>query len=70
MKHVILNIPDGKFEFFMELFQSLGLKATDDLDFPSLTEKQIIDQAKVADKQIKQGKTVSHDALRNQAKKW
>ncbi|MFT5778934.1 MAG: hypothetical protein ACI837_001891 [Crocinitomicaceae bacterium] len=31
MKQVTVNIPDGKFEFFMELFRSLGITADHDM---------------------------------------
>lgn len=70
MKQVILNIPDGKLEFFMELFQNLGLKAINDINFPSMTEQEIVDQAILAEKQIKQGKTTSHDQFHKEFKKW
>lgn len=67
MTQVTLNIPDGKYEFFMELFQNLGLKTE---NFPSMTEKQIIEQAMLAEKEIKQGKTVSHQQVLKDFKKW
>ncbi len=70
MKQVTINIPDGKFEFFMELFQNLGLKASNSLDFPSMTDQQIIDQAIIAEKEIKEGKTISHDQVLKEFKKW
>ena len=31
MKQVTVNIPEGKFEFFMELFRSLGISTYDDI---------------------------------------
>lgn len=68
MTEVTVNIPDGKFEFFMELFQSLGLKTNS--DFPSMTKQQIIDQALLAEKEIKLGKTIPHDQVQKDFKKW
>ncbi|HIP31365.1 MAG TPA: hypothetical protein EYG86_01240 [Crocinitomicaceae bacterium] len=70
MEQVTIDIPDGKFEFFMELFQKLGLKATSNLNYPSMTRQQIIDQALIAEKEIKQGKTTSHDQVLKDFKKW
>lgn len=67
MTQVTLNIPDGKYEFFMELFQKLGLNAE---NFPSMSEKEIIEQAMLAEKEIKQGKTVSHQQVLKDFKKW
>ena len=70
MKQVILNIPDSKFDFFMELFQNLGLKTTSEFNFHSMSEKQIIEQAKIAEKQIIAGKTTPHDDVYEEFKKW
>jgi len=38
MTQVTLNIPDGKFEFFMELFQNLGLSTDEEF---TLTKKHL-----------------------------
>lgn len=34
MKQVTLNIPDHKYQFFMELIQNLGIEKTDELHIP------------------------------------
>lgn len=33
MKQVILNIPDKKFDFFMELVKQLGLEISEEADY-------------------------------------
>lgn len=38
--------------------------------FPSMTKQQIIDQAILAEKEIEQGKTTSHDDFYKEFKKW
>ncbi len=68
MAQITVNIPDGKYEFFMELFQKLGLNTS--IDFPSMTKEQIIEQAILAEKEIEQGKTIPHDQLVKEYKKW
>ncbi len=40
------------------------------IKFPSMTKQQIIDQAILADKEIEQGKTTSHDDFYKEFKKW
>ena len=40
------------------------------IKFPSMTRQQMIDQAILADKEIEQGKTTSHDDFYKEFKKW
>ena len=40
------------------------------IKFPSMTKQQMIDQAILADKEIEQGKTTSHDDFYKEFKKW
>jgi hypothetical protein len=71
MKQITLNIPDKKLPFFIELAKQLGLEiAKEETPFPSMTDKQIISQAKKANKEIEQGKTLSHNQAYDQFKKW
>lgn len=42
----------------------------DDVKFPSMTVQEMIEQAETAEKEIKQGKTVSHDQVLKDFKKW
>ncbi len=39
MKQVTLNIPENKYQFFMELLQNLGLEKTQELDIPEIPEE-------------------------------
>ena len=39
-------------------------------DFPSMSEKEIIIQAVIAEQEIKLGKTLSHDDAFQEFKKW
>jgi hypothetical protein len=43
MKQVTLNIPDSKFQFFMELVKNLGLVKVDVIDIPE-EHKEIVRQ--------------------------
>ena len=38
--------------------------------FPSMTEKQVINRVDLANKQIKQGKTISQDQLYKESQNW
>jgi hypothetical protein len=40
------------------------------LHFPSMTKQQIIQQAILADKEIEEGKTTSHDDFYDEVKQW
>lgn len=50
MKQVILNIPENKFQFFMELVKNLGFVKTSVLDIPEehkkIVRKRIADSDK------------------------
>ncbi len=64
MKEVRLSIPDSKFNFFLELIKNLDFEVKTEVvstNFPTLSEKQIIDQAIAAEKEIESGKFVSHE---------
>ena len=42
----------------------------EDVEFPYLTEEDIVVQAEVAEQEIKLGKTLSHDDAFQEFKKW
>jgi len=49
----------------------MGLDVADkSINFPSMTEQQIIEQALLAEKEIQQGKTVPHNQVQKDFKKW
>ena len=61
MKKVVLNIPDNKYSFFMELVKSLGFIKVKE-ETPTLTKKEqeFVDDLKGALKEVElhqQGKT-------------
>ncbi|ERM83189.1 hypothetical protein P872_16840 [Rhodonellum psychrophilum GCM71 = DSM 17998] len=41
MREVTLRIPDDKYDFFMELFEQLGLEKSDDFEIPE-AHKEIV----------------------------
>lgn len=43
MKEITLKIPDKKLQFFMELFEQLGVQATQQIDIPE-SQKKIVRQ--------------------------
>lgn len=43
MKEITLKIPDNKLQFFMELFEQLGLQTTQQIDIPE-SQKKIVRQ--------------------------
>ncbi len=42
----------------------------DAVEFPSMTVKEMIEQAETAEKEIEEGKTTSHDDFYKEFKKW
>jgi hypothetical protein len=44
--------------------------STEEVEFPYLTEEDIVIQAEVAEQEIKLGKTLSHDDAYKEFKKW
>ncbi|MCF8303257.1 MAG: hypothetical protein K9I94_08285 [Bacteroidales bacterium] len=41
MKTIILEIPEEKYEFFIELFEQLGVEVTDEMEIPE-EHKEIV----------------------------
>jgi hypothetical protein len=51
MKQITLNIPDGKFDFFMEVFKRLGLEiAKKNVSIPEWQQDQTIKRMQELDK--------------------
>lgn len=75
MTQITLNIEDDKLKAFVAFIKTLNYvsvesKSDKKVKYPSMTEQQIIDQAILADKEIEQGKTISHDQAYQEFKKW
>lgn len=51
MKQVTLNIPDGKFDFFIKVFQQMGLDIADKgIDIPEWQQKLALKRLEELDK--------------------
>lgn len=70
MKLITLQIPENKLDFYLELFQSLGLNAVNNLSSISMSDEDIIAQAIVAENDITNGRTTSHDDFVKETKQW
>jgi len=61
MKQVILDIPDNKLSFFMELVNSLGfVEKVDSVEHP--TKEQILTELKITLTELKKGKLITTPA--------
>ena len=49
MKQITVNIPDGKFEFVMELFKQLGINTEKDTDIPQWQQDLVSKRIKESD---------------------
>ena len=72
---ITINIKDNsKAKAFLNFIKSLDFvtvkESDENISYPTMTEKEIIDRVAVTNKQIKQGKTVSHDDLEEESKGW
>jgi len=54
MKQVVLNVPDNKYPFFMELVKSLGFVKVPDEAKLSKTQKEFVEGTKNSLKQVEQ----------------
>lgn len=50
MKQVILNIPDNKFQFFMELIKNLGFVKATEISIPEEHKKEVRKRIAAANK--------------------
>ena len=72
---ITINIKDSsKAKAFLNFIKSLDFvtvkESDEDVSFPTMSEKEIIDRAAISNKQIEQGKTISHDVLVEESKNW
>ena len=72
---ITINIKDSKkAEAFLNFIKSLDFvtvkESDENISYPTMTEKEIIDRVALTNKQIKQCKTVSHDDLEEESKNW
>ncbi|MFN5417120.1 MAG: hypothetical protein ACK5B9_08700 [Flavobacteriia bacterium] len=67
----ISDASNPKVKAFIAYVKSLEfVSIKKDIDFPTMTEKEVIDQAILAEKEIKEGKTIFHDEVYKDFKKW
>lgn len=50
MKQITVNIPDGQFDFVMELLKKLGLKAQDNFNVPLWQQEEVAKRLKQLEK--------------------
>ena len=72
---ITINIKDSsKAKAFLNFIKSLDFitvkESDENISYPSMTEKEIIDRVSVTNKQIKQGKTISQEDLYKEAQNW
>ncbi len=72
---IIINIKDSsKAKAFLEFIRSLDFisikEGDDNIPYPTMSEKEIIDRVAITNKQIIQGKTVSQDDLEKESQNW
>ena len=72
---ITININDSsKAKAFLNFIKSLDFvtvkESDENINYPTMTEKDIIDRVAVTNKQIKQGKTISHDDLYHESQNW
>ena len=61
---------DSIIDNFLNLVQPIEKKSNKKVNFPSMTEKQIIEIVAVANKEIEKGKTISQDQLDKDSQNW
>ncbi|MFT5858157.1 MAG: hypothetical protein ACI865_000241 [Flavobacteriaceae bacterium] len=65
MKQVTVNIPDGKFEFFMELFSKLGISPNDDVSFEIPQWQKDLTLKRLAELEKDPSKAIDFDTMIN-----
>lgn len=65
MKQITINIPEGKMDFFLELFQSLGLTFSGEgkADWSDTLPQEVIDGIKESIQQLDNGKGTPHSEV-------
>ncbi len=68
---IIASIEDNSMiDKLLNFLSNSEIKIEKKVKFPSMTKQQIINQAILAEKEIEQGKTTSHDDFYKEFKKW
>ena len=72
---ITINIKDSsKAKAFLNFIKSLDFvtvkESDENMSYPTMSEKEIIDRVAITNKQIKQGETVSHDDLEEKSLNW
>jgi cell division protein FtsX len=68
---IIASIEDNSMiDKLLNFISPSDTQAEKKIKFPSMTKQQIIDQAILAEKEIEQGKTISHEKAYQEFKKW
>lgn len=72
---ITINITDSsKAKAFLNFIKSLDFvtvkESDENINYPTMTEKEIIDRVTVTNKQIKQGKTISQEELQKESRNW
>ena len=74
MKEITLKLQDNDLIKLIEFLKTISsvhdFETKEIIDFPTLTEKQIIAQANIANQEIKDGKIISQGQLRKDIQNW
>ena len=75
MTQITLNIEDDKLNSFLAFIKTLDYDSIENnrettINYPTMTDKQIIDRVAITDIEIEQGKFISQDQLIQKMKNW
>lgn len=67
----INDLSNPKAKAFLEFLKTLDfVTISKEFEYPTMSEKEIIDQAIVSEKEIEYGDTISHNEFYKAFKKW
>ena len=75
MIQITLNIEDDKLNSFLAFIKTLDYVSIENnrettINYPTMTDKQIIDRVAITNIEIEQGKFISQDQLIQKMKNW
>jgi hypothetical protein len=75
MTQITLNIEDDKLNSFLAFIKTLDYVSLENnrettINYPTMTDKQIIDRVAITNIEIEQGKFISQDQLIQKMKNW
>ena len=75
MTQITLNIEDDKLNSFLAFIKTLDYVSIENnrettINYPTMTDKQIIDRVAITNIEIEQGKFISQDQLIQKMKNW